>query len=427
MTENLAGSRRKFLASAGGAAGVLTAGVAYAGATKPMAMAAPMRLDDEAKPFFGTHQNGIATPNPMQGNTYFAALDITAPDRKALIAMFQAWTEASARLTAGRLAKAPTDPSHPFDSLSALDLGPSRLTMTFGFGPDLFMLDGKDRYGLAHQRPAALVDLPMFPGDQLEKRHTGGALSIQASADDAQVAFHAVRELVRLGGDNVMVRWTQAGFSAANRVKGTARNLMGFKDGTMNPSVSKPATMTDHVWAGDEGPRWMQGGSIAVFRRIRLALEHWDQMKLGFQERTFGRHKVSGAPLGCAHEFDALDLKKTDKDGNPVIPATAHARLGAAQENNGAQILRRAYNYSDGASFIAERWPPWKQAMEYDAGLMFIAYQKDPRVGFIPMFEKMSRLDALNQFSTHVGSAIFACPGGTRKGCYIGQALFETA
>ena len=425
----IAPSRRGLLAAGGaGVAGVGITGLGIAeAAPKPPSTRAADQIPDAARePFFGPHQNGIATPNPMQGNTCFAALDLTAIDRSALIALFKTWTAASARLTSGRLAAAPTDPDHPFDSLDALDLGPQRLTITFGFGPELFGVAGKDRYGLARHRPAALVDLPVFPGDQLDGPITGGAISVQASADHPQVAFHAVRELVRLGGDAVSVRWIQAGYATANRVKGTPRNLMGFKDGTMNPDVRDAATMNDHIWVGREGPRWMQGGSYAVFRRIRIALEHWDQMKLRFQEQTFGRHKLSGAPLGGTHEFQPLPLTATDKDGNPVIPATAHARLAAPAENAGAQMLRRAYNYSDGASFVAERWPPWKQAMEYDAGLMFIAYQNDPRRSFIPMFEKMSRLDALNQFTTHVGSAIFACPGGVRQGGYIGQDLLES-
>lgn len=415
------GSRRRFLAAAGGVAGALGAGVALAGEKTGAERTGPTpaAMDAAARPFYGTHQNGIATPAPMQGSTCFAALDVATSDRRDLIAVLRHWTEAASQLAAGRI-----DPKT--DSLDALGLGPSRLTVTFGFGPDLFALDGHDRFGLAAKRPPALVDLPDFPGDQLEKRRCGGAISIQASADDPQVAFHAVRELARLAGDAAAIRWMQEGYSTASRAKGTPRNLMGFKDGTMNPSPRDAATMDAHVWAGAEGPAWMQGGSYLVFRRIRIALQHWDQMKLAFQERTFGRHKLSGAPLGGTNEFQPLDLKATDKDGNPVIPATAHARLGAPQENGGAQILRRAYSYSDGASFVAERWPPWKQAMEYDAGLMFVAYQKDPRKGFIPMFEKMSRLDALNQFATHVGSAIFACPGGAREGGYIGQALFET-
>ena len=48
------------------------------------------------------------------------------------------------------------------------------------------------------RRPEALVDLPRFNGDQLVAGQTGGDLSIQACADDPQVAFHAARQLVRL-------------------------------------------------------------------------------------------------------------------------------------------------------------------------------------------------------------------------------------
>jgi deferrochelatase/peroxidase EfeB len=36
----------------------------------------------------------------------------------------------------------------------------------------------------------------------------------------------------------------------------------------------------------------------------------------------------------------------------------------------------------------------------------------------------MSKIDALNQFTTHVGSAIYACPPGITQGEYIGQKLF---
>ena len=104
----------------------------------------------------------------------------------------------------------------------------------------------------------------------------------------------------------------------------------------------------------------MQGGSYVVARRIRIALEHWDRMKVAFQEQVVGRHKYSGAPLGKQNEADALDLDATDKDGNPVIAETAHVRRAAAASNDGAQILRRPYSYNDGVNFTAERWPPWR-------------------------------------------------------------------
>ena len=100
-------------------------------------------------------------------------------------------------------------------------------------------------------------------------------------------------------------------------------------------------------------------------------------------------------------------------------------RLAASAANDGAQILRRPYSYNDGVDFTAERWPPWRQGMEYDAGLLFICYQRDPRSGFIRIYEKMSKFDMMNQFVTHVGGGLFACPGGVGEGEFIGQQLLR--
>jgi deferrochelatase/peroxidase EfeB len=171
----------------------------------------------------------------------------------------------------------------------------------------------------------------------------------------------------------------------------------------------------------------MRGGSYLVARRIRIALEHWDRTEVDFQEEVVGRRKYSGAPIGGTHEFDTPDLAAADKDGNPTIAENAHIRLAAPSSNDGAQILRRGFAYNDGVNLTAERWPPWRQGMEFDAGLFFLAYQRDPRAGFIRIYDSMSKLDAMNQFATHVGSGLFACPPGARPGEFIGQALLGTA
>jgi deferrochelatase/peroxidase EfeB len=313
------------------------------------------------------------------------------------------------------------------DSGEAVGLPTARLTVTFGFGAGLFVKDGRDRYGLAAQRPQALVDLPSFNGDQLIETQSGGDLSVQACADDPQVAFHAVRQLARLGHGIAEVRWAQTGFIPSVGAKQTPRNLMGFKDGTSNLSINDPAAMEKFVWVASEGPDWMHGGSYVVLRRIRIALEHWDRMPLDFQEKTFGRHKYSGAPLGLRSEFEPLDLNSSDQDGSPIIPESAHVRLAAAASNDGAQILRRPYSYNDGVNFTTERWPPWRQGMEYDAGLFFVCYQRDPRTGFIKIFDKLSKYDMLNQFVTHTGGGLFACPGGIAQGEFVGQHLLETS
>jgi deferrochelatase/peroxidase EfeB len=406
-----------------GAAGAIgTAALARAAtAASPTASVASANAANSTEPFYGRHQAGILTP--QQSHTYFAAFDLTAAKRSDLVALLQTWTDAAALLTAGLPVRPAGGGSYDakkivLDSGEAAGLPAARLTLTFGFGPGMFVKDGADRYGLAAARPAAFVDLPRFNGDQLIEGKTGGDLSVQACADDPQVAFHAIRQLARLADGAAQLRWVQAGFRSAESGE-TPRNLMGFKDGTQ--TVSNPQHF---VWAAEDGPRWMRGGSYLVARRIRIALEHWDRMNVAFQEQTIGRQKVSGAPLGMTHEFDALPLAATDKDGNLIVPETAHVRVANASTNDGAQILRRGYSYNDGVSFVAERWPPWHQGMEYDAGLLFVCYQSDPRTAFIPMFEKMSKIDMLNQFATHTGGGMFVCPGGISQGEYVGQGLF---
>jgi deferrochelatase/peroxidase EfeB len=189
---------------------------------------------------------------------------------------------------------------------------------------------------------------------------------------------------------------------------------MGFKDGTNNLKIEDEQLMSEHVWVGDEGPAWMRGGSYVVTRRIRMTIEHWDRTGLGLQEATFGRAKDTGAPLTGAHEFDTVDLSMNDTDGKPVIAMDAHIRLAAPSENNNLHILRRGYSFTDGMDDIGE----------LDAGLFFIAYQRDARKQFIPLQRRLSTNDALNEYIAHTGSAIFAVPPGVSEGGWIGSQLF---
>ena len=448
-----AASRRAFLRGAGGMAAVGMvcpfSGARAAAAVPHQADRAQGVTPDSRGPsratletFDGPHQAGILTP--LQNHSCFVAFDLVTEDGPSVVRLMRLWTEAARRMTRGQTA-APMDGNPdkpPADSGDAVGLGPARLTLTFGFGAGLFEKDGQDRYGLRSRRPAALADLPRFNGDQLQPASTGGDLSIQACADDPQVAFHAVRQLARIADGVAQLRWIQNAYSAQFAAEDTPRNLMGFKDGTQNPISARPdqvnavaggkrftaPTPAEIVWAGPADADWMSGGSYVVARRIRISLEHWDRTDLSFQEQVFGRRKQSGAPLTGRQEFDPLDLDAVDADGNPVIAENAHVRLGSAATNDGAQILRRSYSYNDGLSMVAERWPPWRQGLEYDAGLFFLCYQRDPRQGFTRIFDKMSKLDMLNQYATHVGGGLFACPPGTGgPHGFIGEALFKGA
>jgi deferrochelatase/peroxidase EfeB len=411
-------TRRGFLASVGGAAvgaGALAAGLRLSTNEAPVVGGS---YRNATEPFFGSGpQGGIITL--AQSSTYFASLDVVTEKRGELQDLLRSWSEGAANLTAGRLVSPASPGAGPaeLDSMEVVGLGPARLTVTFGLGPGIFELNGVDRFGLRARRPAQLVDLPAFPFDQLITQKTGGDLTIQACADDPQVAFHAVRELLRMAEGVATIRWTQVGFNETPASSGTPRNLQGFKDGTINPSGSQ---LEQFVWAGSESPRWMRRGTYLVVRRIHIAIEDWDTRSLGEQEQVIGRHKVSGAPLGESAEFDALDLEARDAQGNPLIAVNAHVRLASPQENGGQMILRRGYAYNDGVSAAVGSAP-----QTYDAGLLFFSYQRDPRKGFIPIFQALSANDALGQFTVHTGSLIIAVPpAASGPGHYVAQSLF---
>jgi deferrochelatase/peroxidase EfeB len=367
-------------------------------------------------PFHGARQAGIATP-PQQ-RLAFAAYDVITSDRAALKTLLQTWTAAAAAMCAGQMVPgdSTTPAAPPADTGEAVGLPPANLTITIGFGPSLF--DG--RFGLAGKRPAALADLPHFPKDQLDAQSSGGDLCIQACADDPVVAFHAIRNLARLGRGTVTMRWSQLGFGKAastSAAEETPRNLMGFKDGTRNIETADDGLMNGHVWVGGETDQaWMRGGSYLVARKIRKKIEAWDRDYLSDQEAVFGRTKVAGAPLTGGHEHSDPDFAATDAAGQPVIPMDAHMRLAAHENNGGLRILRRGYSYTDGM---------FSDSGELDAGLFFIAYQKDPRSQFVPLQRKLAASDALNEYIEHVGSGLFACPPGvSSSGDFWGSALF---
>ena len=108
------------------------------------------------------------------------------------------------------------------------------LTVTIGYGPSLF----DERFGLAAKKPALLVDLPALPNENLDPDYVGGDLCIQACSDDPLVAFHAVRNLARLGMGVVELQLDGARVRPDVRrpapAEATPRNLLGFKDGTRN-------------------------------------------------------------------------------------------------------------------------------------------------------------------------------------------------
>jgi deferrochelatase/peroxidase EfeB len=330
-------------------------------------LAEPGEEGTGAVSFYGEHQAGIDTA--AQDRLHFAAFDLLSEDPEDLRELLRAWTVAVAEASAGEMVGSVNEVAlaPPEDTGETVGLLPSRLTVTFGFGPSLFEKPG---LGLAAKRPAALRPLPALPGDELNPAEGGGDICVQACSDDPQVAFHAIRNLARIGRGTVAMRWSQLGFgrtASTSRSQDTPRNLMGMKDGTAHIRAEDGEAMERFVWAGGEAPAWMRGGTYLVTRRIRMLLEVWDRAPLRDQERTIGRHKYSGAPLGGDDECDPLPLDE-ERGGHPTIPRDAHVRLASGK--------------------------------------------------------RLGSMDALNEYIKHVGSALFAVPPGAEPGTYVGEGLF---
>ncbi|MEE1812289.1 iron uptake transporter deferrochelatase/peroxidase subunit [Streptomyces sp. BE133] len=413
-------SRRRLLGSAGaagatglvlGAAGGAT-GYAATRTDEPTALTA---VGSTQVMFHGKHQPGITTP--LQARGHLVAFDLApGAGRKEAAALMRRWSAVARRLMAGEAADSGAADGAAHDTGIALDAGPSSLTVTFGFGHTFF-----ERTGLVGHRPPGLDPLPPFSSDRIDAKRSNGDLWVQIGADDALVAFHALRAVQKGAAPAAGVRWQMNGFNrspGATAQPMTARNLMGQIDGTGNP---KPAESDFDrrifVPAGtDTKYDWLAGGSYAVVRRIRMLLDDWEKLPVERQEQVIGRRKKDGAPLSGGAETTVMDLDKAGPDGKLLIPDNAHARISSPEKNSGAAMLRRPFSYHDGIS--ADGTP--------DAGLLFICWQADPLRGFVPVQRKLDRGDALSPFIRHEASGLFAVPGGAADGEYVGQRLLES-
>lgn len=393
-------TRRQFLLG-GAVAGV--GAVAAVGAdlalNRPDATPEPASVPmngDETVPFFGAHQAGIDTA--AQAHGVFVGLDLHDDvDRDALARLMRLLTDDAARLTQGLPALADSEPE--------LASSPARLTITFGVGPGFVGRAGGST-------PAWLAPLPAFGVDRLRPEFSDGDILLQIAGDDPLTVAHATRMLLKDARGFASIRWTQQGFRRAygtERPGTTMRNLFGQVDGTTNP---QPGTEDfDRVVWIDEGV--LAGGTGMVIRRIRMGLDKWDRLDRSGRDASVGRTLANGAPLTGREEFDEPDFEAKTAIGFPVIPRFAHIRR--ARGEGAERIFRRAYNYD-------ER-PAGAEVSE--SGLLFVSFQADIERQFIPMQQRLDELDLLNEWTTPIGSAVFAIPPGCTEGGFIGDTLLR--
>ncbi|WP_327368659.1 iron uptake transporter deferrochelatase/peroxidase subunit [Streptomyces sp. NBC_01217] len=406
-TAGAAGATGLVLGAAGGATGYAT--------TRPDEPTALTAVGSTQVMFHGKHQPGITTP--LQARGHLVAFDLApGAGRREAAALLRRWSAVARRLMAGEPADSGAADGTSHDTGIALDAGPSSLTLTFGFGRTFF-----ERTGLVDHRPPGLDPLPPFSSDHIDAKRSNGDLWVQIGADDALVAFHALRAVQKEAATAARVRWQMNGFNrspGATAQPMTARNLMGQVDGTNNPKPAE-SDFDRRIFvpaATDARYDWLAGGSYAVVRRIRMLLDDWEKLSVERQEQVIGRRKKDGAPLSGGTETTEMDLDKAGPDGKLLIPDNAHSRISSPDKNGGAAMLRRPFSYHDGIS--ADGAP--------DAGLLFICWQADPLRGFVPVQRKLDRGDALSSFIRHEASGLFAVPGGAADGEYVGQRLLES-
>ena len=376
-------SRRGFLA--GGAAAAASGAVGIAAGAAGASLAAEADLETFAASrqaeFYGLHQSGIELD--IQAVTNMVAFDIKESVTKAdMLRWMRLLTDDIARLTAGEPVLA--------DPAPELAIGAARFTAYVGFGPSLF-----SKLGLEAQMPEGFAELPAFGVDQLQERYSAGDVLIHIAADDPVVLAHGTRGLVRDSMPFASVRWVQPGFAHSPGMIPaglTHRNLMGQVDGTANPELGS-SDFDSVVWIND-GPEWIKGGTLLVFRRIAMQLDTWDQLGTPSKEEVIGRKLSNGAPLTGERETDVPDLGARHPNGLLVIPEFAHIRRAAPQES-GERIFRRPFSYDNGMN----------ERGSMDVGLLWTAYQRDISKQYLPIQRRLEQLDLLNQWTVPIGSS----------------------
>jgi deferrochelatase/peroxidase EfeB len=402
------------------ATGSLAGGLVPAQAATPqinVTAAPPSTETADRHPFYGRHQAGIVTPRPAAG--LVASFEVIAANPAELERLFRTLTERGVFLTQGG-APPELDPRFPPADSGILGpvVTPDNLTMTVSVGASLF----DDRYGLAAHKPVRLSRMTSFPNDALEAARCHGDLSIQFCANTPDTVIHALRDVVKNLPDLLVLRWTQAGSVPVLPVvpgqqRESARNFLGFRDGSANPDAADEALMDRLVWLqpGQGEPDWASYGTYQAIRIIRNFVERWDRAPLREQELFIGREKASGAPLGGGIEFDVPDYA-ADPEGK-ITPLDAHIRLANPRTAETARslILRRPFNYSNGVT----------KSGQLDMGLLFICYQADLEQGFIAVQRRLDG-EPLEEYLKPVGGGyFFTLPGATSAENYLGRSLLD--
>ena len=225
-------------------------------------------------------------------------------------------------------------------------------------------------------RPAELHPFREFRAGTRHAVATPGDLLFHIRSKRMDLCFElAMHIMERLGG----------AVSTADEVHGFRyvdnRDLLGFVDGTENPSGNAAA---DAVFVGEEDPAFA-GGSYVIVQKYLHNLDAWNKVPTEVQEKIIGREKLSDVELD-----------------DSVKPTNAHNALTVIEEN-GKEIKILRDNMPFGRPGHAE------------FGTYFIGYSRSPR-RIEQMLENMfigkppGNYDRILDFSTAVTGNLFFVP-----------------
>jgi porphyrinogen peroxidase len=228
-------------------------------------------------------------------------------------------------------------------------------------------------------RPAELHPFREIRAGARHAVSTPGDLLFHIRARRMDLCFELATQIMARLGDGV---------AAADEVHGfryfDARDLLGFVDGTENPTGQ---AAIDAVVIGEEDPDFANGSYVIVQKYLH-DLKGWNALSTEAQERIIGRTKLSDIELDDA-----------------VKPTSAHNALTTIEED-GKEIKILRDNM------------PFGRAGEGEFGTYFIGYSRSP-LTIEKMLDNMfignppGNYDRLLDFSRAVTGNLFFVPSAT--------------
>jgi putative iron-dependent peroxidase len=186
------------------------------------------------------------------------------------------------------------------------DLG-GRLSCVVGIGAALW-----DRLSPG-RRPADLRPFAAIEGPAHVAPSTPGDLLFHLRAERADMTFELERQLLDLMGDAAAVVDETVGFRYFD-----ARDLLGFVDGTANPTG---AELPDAALIGADADPEFAGGSYVVVQKYVHDMAGWAALSTEEQEAIIGRTKI-----------DNVEIDDDD------APRKSHKTLSTIEDETGGEL-----------------------------------------------------------------------------------------